>query len=142
LKKWHLCETESLCHQIRVARWYIFKAKIPVWVNFLGSCNGRVGIFYGHLVYFTAVWYISRPFGIFWPFGMICVNLAYFARLGIFGPKKSGNPARDRSDAASQILRISTFYPLLSVSATFVMKPYIGPRNPPTPRPPRLFVRP
>jgi hypothetical protein len=23
------------------------------------------GIFYGHLVYFTAIWYILRPFGIF-----------------------------------------------------------------------------
>jgi hypothetical protein len=25
----------------RVARWYIFKPKIPIWVNFVGSCNGR-----------------------------------------------------------------------------------------------------
>jgi hypothetical protein len=24
-----------------VARWNIFKPKIPIWVNFGGSCNGR-----------------------------------------------------------------------------------------------------
>jgi hypothetical protein len=24
----------------RVARWYFFKQKIPIWVNFGGSCNG------------------------------------------------------------------------------------------------------
>jgi hypothetical protein len=42
----------------RVARWYIFKPKIPVWVNFGGSCNGDdgipilcpFGILFGHLV--------------------------------------------------------------------------------------------
>jgi hypothetical protein len=36
----------------RVARWYIFKPKIPIWVNFGGSCN-------------WGCWYISWPFGIF-----------------------------------------------------------------------------
>jgi hypothetical protein len=25
----------------RVARWYIFKPKFPIWVNFVGSCNER-----------------------------------------------------------------------------------------------------
>jgi hypothetical protein len=54
-----------------VARWYIFKPKIPIWVNFGASCNGRCWYFYGYLVYFTAKWYILRPFGtfeIFFPF--------------------------------------------------------------------------
>jgi hypothetical protein len=45
--------------------------KIPIWVNFGGSCNGRCCIFYsqlvyllpfgtqcGHLVYFMDIWYI------------------------------------------------------------------------------------
>jgi hypothetical protein len=47
--------------------------KIPIWVNSGGSCTGkcwytyfmaiwsnplRLGIFYGHFVYFTVVWYI------------------------------------------------------------------------------------
>jgi hypothetical protein len=45
------------------------KQKGPLWVNFGGSCNGRrwcilrpFGIFYGHLVYFTAIWYIFSGF--------------------------------------------------------------------------------
>jgi hypothetical protein len=39
----------------RVARWYIFKPKIPFWVNFGGPWNGKFGTFYGHLEYITAV---------------------------------------------------------------------------------------
>jgi hypothetical protein len=35
----------------RVARWYIFKPKIPNWVNLIGHCNGRC-------------WYILWPFGL------------------------------------------------------------------------------
>jgi hypothetical protein len=50
---------------IRVARWQIFKPKIPIWVNFKWSCNERWWFIYGHLVYFTAIWYISWPLGIF-----------------------------------------------------------------------------
>jgi Arf-GAP/GTPase/ANK repeat/PH domain-containing protein 1/3 len=42
----------------RVARWYIFKPKIQIWVNFEGSCNGRCWHFYVHLVYFKAILYI------------------------------------------------------------------------------------
>jgi hypothetical protein len=26
---------------IRVARWFVFKPKIPIWVNFGASCNGK-----------------------------------------------------------------------------------------------------
>jgi hypothetical protein len=47
----------------RTARWYIFKPKIPIWVNFVEPWNGKgryiiwlfgiyyriFGIFYGHL---------------------------------------------------------------------------------------------
>jgi hypothetical protein len=50
---------------IRVARWHFFKPKIPIWVNLGGSCNWRwsyiicpIGLFYGYLVYFVAIWYI------------------------------------------------------------------------------------
>jgi hypothetical protein len=42
------------------ARWYIFKPKIPICVNFGGSCSGKIwhtlwpyGMYYGHLVSFT-----------------------------------------------------------------------------------------
>jgi hypothetical protein len=43
----------------RVARWFVFKPKIPIWVNFGGPENGKYwsfGIFYGHSVYFMAIW--------------------------------------------------------------------------------------
>jgi hypothetical protein len=61
----------------RVARWYIFRPKIPIWENFRESSNGRYWyslcpfgfllpfvIFYCHLVYFEAFWCILLPFGI------------------------------------------------------------------------------
>jgi hypothetical protein len=63
----------------RVARWYIFKPKIPIWVNFEGLGMEKVGVFsgslenitairyiYGHLVHFMAIWYILCPFGTFY----------------------------------------------------------------------------
>jgi hypothetical protein len=57
---------------------------MPIWINFVGSCDGRCryilwtfGLFYGHLVYFVAIWYNVWLFGKFW----------YVV------PIKSGNPA-------------------------------------------------
>jgi hypothetical protein len=44
----------------RFARWFVFRPD-------------DVGIFYGHLVYFTAIWYILQSFGIF------SGNLVYFS---------------------------------------------------------------
>jgi hypothetical protein len=40
---------------IRVARWFIFKLKIAIWVNFGGPWNEKVGIFNGHLEYIIAI---------------------------------------------------------------------------------------
>jgi hypothetical protein len=74
--------------QRRVARWHIFKPKIPILVNFGGYCNGSCwfdfmaiwstvgsfGIFYGHLVYFMSIWYIL------WSFGTFCGNLVNFPK--------------------------------------------------------------
>jgi hypothetical protein len=54
----------------RVARWYIFKPNIPIWVNFVGSCNGRCLYI---LVYHTAIWYILCT----------CGHLVIFPRFGI-----------------------------------------------------------
>jgi hypothetical protein len=65
------------CHdkviEIRVARWYIFIPKIPVWVYFGGPWNGYFmiicnillpfGKLYGHWVYYVVIWYISPRFG-------------------------------------------------------------------------------
>jgi hypothetical protein len=37
----------------RVARWFVFKPKIAIWVNFGGPWNGKC-------------WYLLLPFGIFY----------------------------------------------------------------------------
>jgi hypothetical protein len=65
---------------LRVARWFVFKPKIPNWLNFGGSCYGKslyilwpFGLFYGHWKYFMAIWYI-------------------FPRFGILDQENSGNP--------------------------------------------------
>jgi hypothetical protein len=70
----------------RVARWFVFKPKIPIWVNFGRSCYKKswqimtisfilrpLEIFYGHLVHFVVIWY-------------------NFPRFGILDQEKSGNP--------------------------------------------------
>jgi hypothetical protein len=71
----------------RVARWFVFKPKIQIWVNFGGYCYGKswyilwpFGLFYGHWKYFL------------WPFGIFCGNWYIFRRLGILDRGKSGNP--------------------------------------------------
>jgi hypothetical protein len=50
------CSRKASTVQDRVARWSIFKPKIPIWVNFRGSCNGRCWYVCVNLVYFTATW--------------------------------------------------------------------------------------
>jgi hypothetical protein len=45
----------------RVARWFVFKPKIPLWVNFGGPyiyVLENVCVFYGHLEYFMEIWNI------------------------------------------------------------------------------------
>jgi hypothetical protein len=62
----------------RVARWYIFKPKIPIWVYLGGPWNGKCWYFlviwnilqpfvisYGHLVHFVVIWYICYHFSVF-----------------------------------------------------------------------------
>jgi hypothetical protein len=51
---------------------YIFKPKIPIWVNFGGSSTGRCLYILWHLVYFTAIWYMLWTFGIFFPIWVFC----------------------------------------------------------------------
>jgi hypothetical protein len=72
----------------RVARWYIFKPKIPLWVNYEGPWNWKkVGIFYGYLEYITAIWYML------WPFGNVVTIWYISPRFGILCQEKSGSPA-------------------------------------------------
>jgi hypothetical protein len=53
----------------------------------------NIGIFYGHLEYFTAIWNILRPFGIFYDHLVNSVFIWYISpRLGVFYQEKSGNP--------------------------------------------------
>jgi hypothetical protein len=53
----------------RVARWFVFKPKIQIWVNFGGCFKDGICIlrtlilrsfviFYGHFVQFVVIWYI------------------------------------------------------------------------------------
>jgi hypothetical protein len=46
----------------------------------------NVGIFYVHLVHFTAIGNILLPFGI------LCGHLVFFPRFGMLYQEKSGNP--------------------------------------------------
>jgi hypothetical protein len=84
--------------RFRFARWYIFKPKNPnlgkfwralqwiMFVYFMAIC-----LFYGHLVFllpfgiFTAIWYISWPFGIFFTVLECCIkkSLATLLRLKV-----------------------------------------------------------
>jgi hypothetical protein len=72
-----------LTQQCRVARWFIFKPKILIWVRFVGVLQWKMLVYfmsYSHMVLFVVIWYILLSFGIFF-------------RLGILYQEKSGNPA-------------------------------------------------
>jgi hypothetical protein len=57
-----------------------------------------VDLFYGHLVYFTAIWYILDILWLFWifcgHFGYFMVIWYIFPRFGMLYKEKSGKPAR------------------------------------------------
>jgi hypothetical protein len=56
----------------RVARWYIYKLKIPILLNFGGSLKGMC--WYIWSVYFTSIWCIFWSFGIFSPILVCCTK--------------------------------------------------------------------
>jgi hypothetical protein len=64
----------------RVARWFVFKQKIPIWENLGEPCNGKS-------------WYILEPLGIFYGkfgiFGILCGHLVYFPPVLVFCTKKN-----------------------------------------------------
>jgi hypothetical protein len=85
----------------RAARWFVFKPKIPIGVNFGGPLIGKCVILNGHLEYFRhlgyfmTIWYILWPFGTFydhlvhfmtiwymlWPFGTFYDHLVHFMNI-------------------------------------------------------------
>jgi hypothetical protein len=72
---------KSARYETRVARWDIFKPKIPILVNLGGSCNGScwciilpVGLFYDYFVYFAFIWSILRLYGLFFPVLVCCTK--------------------------------------------------------------------
>jgi hypothetical protein len=67
---------EQSCRGSRVASWYSFKQKIPIWVNFGGPGNGKV-------------WYIL------WPFGNLVAVWFIYPRFGTLCQEKSGNHGRN-----------------------------------------------
>jgi hypothetical protein len=57
------------------------------------QCKICIGVFYGHLVYFTAIWSILRPFSLFYGHLFYFVVILYiFPRFGILYLQKAGNP--------------------------------------------------
>jgi hypothetical protein len=97
---------------------HIFKPKIPIWVISGGPCNGRClyikwnfGLFYGHLVYLMAIWYI---------FGHLVL---IFRRFGMLYQEQSGNPALEWRQTVGTILRIQ------SVDSPFLLFFFMYVRN-------------
>jgi hypothetical protein len=77
-----ICPITLCCKMV-----YFSNRQIPIWVNFCRIWQWEVyimaiwyilrpfGIFYGHLVYFTAIWYILRQCDIFYG------NVVYFTAI-------------------------------------------------------------
>jgi hypothetical protein len=74
----------------RVARWYTFEPKLPLWVNFGGPLNGE-----GWRNFCPFRIYHLRPLGIFYgPLGNFVAIFVYFSPS--WNQEKSGNPERNR----------------------------------------------
>jgi hypothetical protein len=81
------------------------------------------GMFYCHLVYFTAIWPILLPFGLFYchlvyftaiwqilcPFGIFHGCLVYFSRFGMLFQEKSGNPDLACAQTCAIVFKIPNF---------------------------------
>jgi hypothetical protein len=85
----------------RVARWFCFRPKIAIWVNFGASCNGScwyiswtLGLFCGYSIYFMAIRYILWPFGIFYGHWVYLwfIFVVYFSPFWNIVPRKIWQP--------------------------------------------------
>jgi hypothetical protein len=91
-----------------------------------------VGKFYGHLVYFSAIWSIFLQFGIFWSFGLFHGYLVYFPFVGMLYQEKSGNPARDASmtqDLGKYLLKFSVTRSVLLSTVRSETDPHFLPQG-------------
>jgi hypothetical protein len=82
----------------RVARCFLFKPKIPIWVNLGGPYVPRVenvDTIHSHLEYFTDIWDILGPFGTFYS------HWVHFPGFGILCQEKSGNPGLGRKNVVA-----------------------------------------
>jgi hypothetical protein len=66
-----------------------FQTKYPNLGKFWRALEWKMLVFYGHLEYFTVIWYIL------WPFGKVVVIWYIFPRVGKLCHEKSGNPTSD-----------------------------------------------
>jgi hypothetical protein len=74
----------------RVARWFVFKPKIPILFIFWRALDWK------KLVYFVVIWNNLQSIGIciLWPFGNVAIIWYIFPHFGTVCQEKSGNPAR------------------------------------------------
>jgi hypothetical protein len=85
---------EKMSGTSRVARWFLFKPKVPIWENFSGPQIV--------LPFWNILW-IFGIFGIFYDLSLHIVFIWYiFSSFGIMHQEKSGNPGRKH-----QVLRES-----------------------------------
>jgi hypothetical protein len=63
----------------------------------------KVVIFYGHLEYITAIWYISCPFG-----NLVAIWYI-FPRFGILCQYKSGNPGHNNDGRPTRFCMLMLF---------------------------------
>jgi hypothetical protein len=90
----------------KVARWFVFKPKIPIWVNFGGAY-----VDWKMLIYFMTIWNILRVFGIIYsPLAWFVVIWNIFSVFGIMYQEKSGNPGP--ADETSPVRDLSTASPV------------------------------
>jgi hypothetical protein len=76
-------------NRCRVARWYISNPKSQFGQILWGLAMDEVGIFNGHLVYFTA------NLTTLWPCGTFCGNMIYFYPFWYVVPRKIWQPWSD-----------------------------------------------
>jgi hypothetical protein len=69
------------------------------------------GLFYCHLVYFTAIWSILLPFGIhtLWPFGILMV-IWYISPVLVYGTKENLANLRPRAKIYNVLVKTKIFY--------------------------------